>query len=711
MALSFQALPATGAKIGADLITTYNGTADAGGAYAQSMKAGWGAQGAYNDTSLANPFPTQGAANTTFTQAITTADAVVAAPVGDGTLVSGASTAGSIVALQIPNGFVSWTLLIKNFASGTVYTEASGNSTNGTDGDWVEVKGRRTGTAVGVESVMYAMTSNGYWRGNASGFTWIRARQIGGTGFPTITWLLSQGLGATFLNSGLPTSGSVIGLVGQSGTWNIGSISSMPTTPVTGTFFQATQPVSAASLPLPTGAATDGTDITTPTAMPAGGVGMRGWLSAIWTKLNGSLAVTGTFFQATQPVSLATNTPDVTDRAGRLLGQVTNAGTFAVQSAATLSAETTKVIGTVNIAGGSALTAVQGAPALTVNAWPVRLTDQTNTLLLKAASTISALTDVTLPMQDINLGNQVDASATSDAGTFSLIALFKRLLAKITTQLPAALGGATSAASLPVVLSSDTATGSITTQNLVPGGVATAGSAVEIVLNGASSIAPQVTGTYTGALSLQVTVNGTTWITVNGTPFVDVNTGAYLASITSALQSIFQADSGGFTKARITALAAVTGTAVVTIRSSANPSMMALDTALPTGSNLTNDAGTQYRASSTGASSLVAVMSPAATAVATIKAGAGRLVGWQLHNSATALRSVKVFNATAPTLGTTAASFEIDIPASGRSDQNFPGGIAFATAMTHSVTSAKGLTDNTATGLALNDVSGTFFFA
>lgn len=46
-----------------------------------------------------------------------------------------------------------------------------------------------------------------------------------------------------------------------------------------------------------------GTDITTPTAMPAGGAGVRGWLSAIWTKLNGSLAVTGAFFQATQPVS------------------------------------------------------------------------------------------------------------------------------------------------------------------------------------------------------------------------------------------------------------------------------------------------------------------------------------------------------------------------------------------------------------------------
>lgn len=35
----------------------------------------------------------------------------------------------------------------------------------------------------------------------------------------------------------------------------------------------------------------DGTDITTPTAMPTGGVGIRGWLSAIWTKLNGFLSV------------------------------------------------------------------------------------------------------------------------------------------------------------------------------------------------------------------------------------------------------------------------------------------------------------------------------------------------------------------------------------------------------------------------------------
>lgn len=44
-----------------------------------------------------------------------------------------------------------------------------------------------------------------------------------------------------------------------------------------------------------------------------------------------------------------------------------------------------------------------------------------------------------LSVYDSSLGQQDDASAGTDTGTFSLIALFKRLLAKFTTQFPAAL--------------------------------------------------------------------------------------------------------------------------------------------------------------------------------------------------------------------------------------------------------------------------------
>jgi hypothetical protein len=48
--------------------------------------------------------------------------------------------------------------------------------------------------------------------------------------------------------------------------------------------------------------ALDGTD-NTGVSQPNSGVGIRGWLSAIYSKLLGSIAVTGTFWQATQPVS------------------------------------------------------------------------------------------------------------------------------------------------------------------------------------------------------------------------------------------------------------------------------------------------------------------------------------------------------------------------------------------------------------------------
>jgi hypothetical protein len=50
--------------------------------------------------------------------------------------------------------------------------------------------------------------------------------------------------------------------------------------------------------------AQDGTDATG-VMPPAGAAGIRGWLSGIYSKLSGSLTVTGTFWPATQPVSAA----------------------------------------------------------------------------------------------------------------------------------------------------------------------------------------------------------------------------------------------------------------------------------------------------------------------------------------------------------------------------------------------------------------------
>jgi hypothetical protein len=119
------------------------------------------------------------------------------------------------------------------------------------------------------------------------------------------------------------------------------------------TNWPATQAVSAAALPLPAGAATQATlaavdtklggtleaDVVdraarllghvTVDALPAVAVSNFPSSQAVTGPLTDAqlrataVPVSGTFWQATQPVSLAVNAPDVTDRAGRLLGHVT----------------------------------------------------------------------------------------------------------------------------------------------------------------------------------------------------------------------------------------------------------------------------------------------------------------------------------------------------------------------------------------------------
>jgi hypothetical protein len=132
---------------------------------------------------------------------------------------------------------------------------------------------------------------------------------------------------------------------------------------------------------------------------------------------------------------------------------------------------------------------------------------------------------------------------------------------------------------------------------------------------------------------------------------------------------------------------------------------------LAAGTNLAGDVGLQARANATGAATPSPVNSPATPAAQTHKGTAGRVLGWTLHNAASSLRFVKLFNVAAPTLGTTAALYEIAIPAGGSVEISYPVGIAHGTAIVTAVTSARGLTDNTATGLAATDITGHLLFA
>lgn len=128
------------------------------------------------------------------------------------------------------------------------------------------------------------------------------------------------------------------------------------------------------------------------------------------------------------------------------------------------------------------------------------------------------------------------------------------------------------------------ASGVISTQNLVPAGVATTNSAVEMVLNSESTLSIQTTVTY-GALSVQATVNDAVWVTLGGPCLLNKYTGVTSATITAATQGLFSVDCSGFSKIRVTALAAVTGSVTVSLKAVETTSLVALDAPLPAGAN------------------------------------------------------------------------------------------------------------------------------
>jgi hypothetical protein len=353
--------------------------------------------------------------------------------------------------------------------------------------------------------------------------------------------------------------------------------------------------------------------------------------------------------------------------------------------------------------------------------------------------------DVTLanpfPVQAPDLGAKADASATTDAGTFSLIALIKRLLGK----LPAALGQSPAAASLPVTLSNE----NILDQYITGQGAQTAvGQNILLATAGTGwidcqqyrSISIQIIGSgtiTTGIVTFEESNDNVNWglalVVAAGAPA----TAQVSAATMTAGSQIFSAQLRlRYFRARIST--AVTGaggalqafallrmlpltpvwtfvtapTQSITV-AQATATNLQTTAALAVSSNLAADVGIAYRATTTNSASFVSVLSPATPLATTIKASAGRMVGWQLQNSATGMRSVKIFNLPigSITLGATPAVLELDIPAGGVVSGAHAGGVGFTTAMAYSVTSAKGLTDNTATGLAANDVSGAFFYA
>ena len=297
--------------------------------------------------------------------------------------------------------------------------------------------------------------------------------------------------------------------------------------------------VSAASLPLPTGAATEtgnlatvataqGTSASGVTQM-TGGAGILGWLSGIYNKLNTSVAVTGTFWQATQPISAASlplptgaatesgNLATVATKATSIdtvQGAVADAawsGTGNSTVIAALKAIYGKLAATLTVSiSGTPTVSVSSLPALPAGSNAIGTVSVTSSALPTGAATESGnlATIVTNTANTVSgIGTTADAAWTG-SGNSTIIAALKAIFTKLNTanalsiralssttdsvtvqggnatavkvdgsavtqpvsnaQLPASLGAKPSASSLSVALATDTGTMNVTTPSGTP---------------------------------------------------------------------------------------------------------------------------------------------------------------------------------------------------------------------------------------------------
>jgi hypothetical protein len=357
--------------------------------------------------------------------------------------------------------------------------------------------------------------------------------------------------------------------------------------------------------------------------------------------------VSGTFWQTTQPVSLATNTPDVTDRSARLLGHVTvdNAsiavtGSFwqATQPVSgTFWQATQPVSGTVTANAGTNLntSALALDATLTGGTQQSKITDGTNVATVKAASTAAGATDKAVVVA-VSPNNTVGVTGTFWQATQPVSGTFWQ-------------------ATQPVSLATNTPD----------------------VTDRAARLLGHVT-----VDNASLAVTGTFWQAtqpVSGT--VTANAGTNLNTSALALDATI---TGGTQQSKIT-----DGTNVATVKA-ASTQAVAADKALVVAWS-----------PNMGPTNNFLLPSAAATINATaVKASAGRLYKIKGYNAAAAVRYIKFWNkATAPAPASDAAliMFAYPLKASDQFDIDLtPIGFAFTTGIGLTISTGSANTDATA---------------
>jgi hypothetical protein len=283
-----------------------------------------------------------------------------------------------------------------------------------------------------------------------------------------------------------------------------------------------------------------------------------------------ALPVTGTFFQATQPVS-----------------------------------------GTV--------TANQGTANTVANAWPIEVTNGTSTAFVTPASTAAAAGNPALVVA-------LSPNTPLPTGTNTIGELTPNQSVNLTQVGGAslALGQAAAAGSVPVVTQADFApvTQAITAEDIVSTttavangqvyitGIPTAGSAATFALASQESIVVEVTGVWTGTLETETSMDGgTTWL-VKGAKQIGSSylTTTFTANFTGV------SNVAGMTNYRVRATTAWTGTATIRVVASINDSSIVVSNPLTLRDSTTQSITNTIKAASTAAvatdTALVVAISP-----------------------------------------------------------------------------------------------------
>lgn len=342
---------------------------------------------------------------------------------------------------------------------------------------------------------------------------------------------------------------------------------------------------------------------------------------------------------------------------------------------------------------------------------------------------------------ETNIGEQADASASTDTGTFSLIALIKRMLSKLPV-----LGQTTMSASQPVVIASDQSAINMVEPALTITGAAAQTAVVNNIIS-ASSGASATEITNYRSMSVQVVSTGTGGTFIFEQSNDNVNfialpvfnaalvTGVPItAAITATSSQIIYTFPLRCRFVRLRIATTITGGSIQAFSKintepwTAAAQLVASNTAanlaatvsgtvtanigtgsLAAGTNAIGDVGVQYRANATGAASRSHVISAATANPTIVKASAGRLLGWNISNTNAAFRYVKFHNqATSPTAGTGVVQ-TVAVPPNSNVNLVIDGGIGFATGI--AMTTVTGAADNDSAAVGLNDLIIDVFFA